>query len=61
VVIGGDLPGLGAVPQATGQERATFKGFRNSVWSVAYSPDGKTLASASGDSTVMLWDVATAR
>src|SRR3954469_8957039 len=28
--------------------RATFKGHTSPVWSVAYSPDGKTLASGSG-------------
>jgi WD40 repeat protein len=44
---------------ATGQERATLQGHTEAVCSVAYSPDGKTLASGSGDGTIRLWDVAT--
>ena len=46
---------------ATGKERATFRGHTNWVNSVAFSPDGKTLASGSWDRTIKLWDVATGK
>jgi WD40 repeat protein len=39
--------------------RATFVGSTESVWSLAFSPDGKTLASVSPDNTIRFWDVAT--
>src|SRR5262249_38654688 len=41
-----------------GEEVARLPGHTDYVWSLAFSPDGATLASGSGDFTVRLWDTA---
>jgi len=43
----------------TGQELFTLQGHRDAIHSLAFSPDGKWLASASMDTTVKIWDVQT--
>ncbi|WP_206758265.1 AAA-like domain-containing protein [Nostoc sp. FACHB-190] len=43
------------------RERNELKGHRGIVPDVAFSPDGKTLASASVDKTIKLWNVSTGK
>jgi hypothetical protein len=42
---------------ATGKVRGRILGHSDSVWSVAFSPDGKLLASGSQDTTVLIWEI----
>src|SRR5207302_4034060 len=43
---------------AKGEDVAWLQGHTSYVWSLAFSPEGATLVSGSGDSTVRLWDTA---
>jgi hypothetical protein len=53
LIVGGSL--------ATAPEVATLNGHAGAVLQVAFSPDGKLLATGSADKTVKLWDVRTGK
>ena len=40
---------------ATGTELLVLKGHSGNVWSLAFSPDGKRLASGDRDGTIKIW------
>jgi WD40 repeat protein len=46
---------------ASGQGRTALIGHTDSVYSVAWSPDGQQLASGSLDNTIIIWDVASVK
>ncbi|MCB8765938.1 WD40 repeat domain-containing protein [Planktothrix agardhii] len=54
---------VGALQQAVSElrERNRLETHSSLVYSVSFSPDGKTLASGSGDNTIKLWDVTTGK
>ncbi|HAT20192.1 MAG TPA: hypothetical protein DCS85_08560 [Verrucomicrobiales bacterium] len=45
----------------TGEHLGTLPGHKQTIWSVAFSPDGRTLATSSADGTLRLWNVASHR
>jgi WD40 repeat protein len=51
-------PRIGAYDAETGQERFPLRGHSAAVLSMAFSPNGLTLASGSSDRTARLWDLA---
>jgi predicted amidohydrolase len=42
---------------ASGRELAAFQGHSGAINSMAVAPDGKTVATASADTTVLVWDL----
>jgi WD40 repeat protein len=46
---------------ATGKDRLQLTGLQDKIRSVAFAPDGKTLAAASRDGRIALWDTATGK
>lgn len=56
---GSPLPGVYFWDTATGEEIRHFDA--GQIWHLAFSPDGKTVATGSVDGTVMLWDVSGVR
>jgi len=60
-VVGGGLLWLERSQQPAllvGSTLYTYRGHSDVVWSVAWSPDGKRIASGSGDNTAQVWDAA---
>jgi WD40 repeat protein len=54
-------PALRLIDVATGQTARQLEGHEDAVHSVAFSPDSRTLASASFKKTIRFWDVATGK
>jgi RNA polymerase sigma factor (sigma-70 family) len=59
--LGGDDKTIRLWEAATGKVSRILPGLRGFVFSVGFSPDGKTLASGNGDRTIGLWEAATGK
>jgi WD40 repeat protein len=44
---------------STGQTVAVYSGHDSFIWSAAFSPDGRLLATGSQDNTIIIWDLVT--
>jgi WD40 repeat protein/serine/threonine protein kinase/Flp pilus assembly protein TadD len=52
---------ISLVHVSTGRELAVLRGHKHPLWSLAFSPDGKTLASGDQQQGLKLWDVASGK
>jgi WD40 repeat protein len=52
---------MGSLSSARAEAPRVLSGHTDGVYALAFAPDGKTLASASGDGTARLWDLTTGR